>query len=372
MKINIGEKIKNLRREHRVTQKTLASYLGVMPQAISSWELGINYPKLEHIPILAHFFGTTTDNLLDCLMIEQEHEIQHILDELERLRSKDDVINRSALIEKAYQKYPFDYRIAIAYADNLWQKLADQGLHSSKANWKHWIENYEKIEEICQRVIDYCSTPHLRDQAIYLWACATKELHGPAQAKQILNKLPASYHDTLPELRETFWSENEQQSMMYVKENIMVLSDMLLHKMEKLYRANSFQISIDEKIEKLHNMIHLYRMIYEKEDFGAANLHVSQLYQALAELYLERHEADKGLDLIICACETAINYDLLCDETQHSSFYVQNLAFVWSDLDAIENRCSELYFDLTHKACYQILNNEPRFQYWINKIQKNI
>ena len=156
MRINIGEKIKSLRKEHRVTQKMLASYLGVMPQAISSWELGINYPKLEYIPILAHFFGTTTDNLLDCLLIEQEHEIQYILDELETLQAKDDSMNRSALVEKAYQKYPFDYRIAIAYAWNLWQRQTDKNIDSSKTlNRKQLIENYEKIEEICQRVIDY-------------------------------------------------------------------------------------------------------------------------------------------------------------------------------------------------------------------------
>lgn len=259
MKINIGEKIKSLRKEHRVTQKTLASYLGVMPQAISSWELGINYPKLEHIPIIAQFFGTTTDHLLDCLLIEQEHEIQYILDELESLQSKGDITNCAAMIEKAYQKYPSDYRIAVAYAWNLWHRQTDINIDSSKnLNRKQLIENYEKIEEICQRVIDYCNTPHLRDQAIHLWACAAKELHGPTQAKQILYKLPAYYQDTLPEIRENFWADNKQQSIVYIKENIAVLTDMLLHKMEKLCRSNNLHLSIDEKIEKLHNMIKLY------------------------------------------------------------------------------------------------------------------
>ncbi|MCI8589447.1 MAG: helix-turn-helix transcriptional regulator [Clostridiales bacterium] len=373
MKINIGEKIKILRKEHRVTQKTLASYLGVMPQAISSWELGINYPKLEYIPIIAQFFDTTTDNLLDCLLIEQEHEIQYILDELEALRSKEDDINKYTLLEKAYQKYPFDYRIAVAYAWSLWQKLSNQNARTSKTLYrKQLAKHYEIIEEICQRVIDYCSIPHLRDQAIHLWACAVKELRGPMQAKQILNKLPASYQDTLPEIRETFWSENEQQSITYVKENIVVLTNMLIQKMERVCRAHSFSISIDEKIDKLSNILKIYEIIYEKKDFGAANLHVSQLYQSLAELYLEKNESEKALNFIECACETAATYDLLSDETRHSSFYVQNLSFTWSDLDFIENRCNELHYDLTHKSCYEIFINEPRFLHCIDKLKKII
>ena len=43
MNLKIGETIKNLRAERRVTQEQLSSFLGVTPQAISRWEAGVSH-----------------------------------------------------------------------------------------------------------------------------------------------------------------------------------------------------------------------------------------------------------------------------------------------------------------------------------------
>ena len=44
--MNIGNQIKNLRLEKKVTQEELAEYLGVSAQAVSKWETNASTPDI--------------------------------------------------------------------------------------------------------------------------------------------------------------------------------------------------------------------------------------------------------------------------------------------------------------------------------------
>lgn len=62
--MKIGEKIVELRREKGVTQAELADQLHFTRQAVSNWERGITEPDAHTLPVLAAYFGITTDELL--------------------------------------------------------------------------------------------------------------------------------------------------------------------------------------------------------------------------------------------------------------------------------------------------------------------
>lgn len=62
--IAIGNRIKTLRTERRLTQGQLAVILGVTPQAVSRWEVARSYPDLELLPVIAAYFSVSTDFLL--------------------------------------------------------------------------------------------------------------------------------------------------------------------------------------------------------------------------------------------------------------------------------------------------------------------
>ena len=78
MNIKIGEIIKKLRAQNNVTQETLATALGVTPQAISRWESETGYPDIELLPALADFFSVSTDELLGYKLSEREEELASI------------------------------------------------------------------------------------------------------------------------------------------------------------------------------------------------------------------------------------------------------------------------------------------------------
>ena len=61
----LSEKLKQLRKELKLTQGELAARFGVTQQAIAKWEAGRALPETETISRIAGFFGVTADYLLD-------------------------------------------------------------------------------------------------------------------------------------------------------------------------------------------------------------------------------------------------------------------------------------------------------------------
>ena len=63
MMLNMGERIRELRRERALTQDEVARRLNISAQAVSKWENAASYPDLELIPPLAELLGISIDAL---------------------------------------------------------------------------------------------------------------------------------------------------------------------------------------------------------------------------------------------------------------------------------------------------------------------
>lgn len=76
--MNLGNKIRELRRAGDLTQEQLAAALNISPQAVSKWEMGASYPDMTMIPIIASFFKVSLDELFDFDVKNVEKEIEEI------------------------------------------------------------------------------------------------------------------------------------------------------------------------------------------------------------------------------------------------------------------------------------------------------
>lgn len=63
--MELNEKIKTLRENRQWTQAHLADLVSASPDAVSSWERGINTPPLAALKDLAKAFDTTVGILTD-------------------------------------------------------------------------------------------------------------------------------------------------------------------------------------------------------------------------------------------------------------------------------------------------------------------
>ncbi len=60
----VGERIRNLRIDARMTQEELGLKVGVIKQTVSSWEKGISTPNYDILVELSNIFQVSTDFLL--------------------------------------------------------------------------------------------------------------------------------------------------------------------------------------------------------------------------------------------------------------------------------------------------------------------
>ena len=73
-----SENLKNIRKEHNLSQEQLADELGVSRQAVSKWESGAAYPEMDKIILLCKKFNLNIDDLLhnDIKEVKGEDEIK--------------------------------------------------------------------------------------------------------------------------------------------------------------------------------------------------------------------------------------------------------------------------------------------------------
>lgn len=64
MEITIGENIRRLRIERRMTQEQLAEILNVTNAAVSKWERGDSLPDITMLFPIADYFGVSVDALM--------------------------------------------------------------------------------------------------------------------------------------------------------------------------------------------------------------------------------------------------------------------------------------------------------------------
>ena len=76
--MNIGNKIRELRKQRGITQEQLAESIGISFQAVSKWENNIALPDITLVPVLASYFGVSMDELFDFNLKEIEHAVRII------------------------------------------------------------------------------------------------------------------------------------------------------------------------------------------------------------------------------------------------------------------------------------------------------
>ena len=101
--MNAGSRIKNLRKNKKLSQIELAELMGLTSSAMSAIEVGKNNPTAELLIKLSDFFSVSTDYLLKG--IETERTISKSEQEiLEVLRGDKDMTNAMMEVAKVKKK----------------------------------------------------------------------------------------------------------------------------------------------------------------------------------------------------------------------------------------------------------------------------
>ena len=103
--MNIGNKIRELRKQQGITQEQLAESIGISFQAVSKWENNIALPDIALVPVLASYFGVSMDELFDFNLKEIEHAVRIITEKAYQYRESNPAESRR-ILEEGLKKYP--------------------------------------------------------------------------------------------------------------------------------------------------------------------------------------------------------------------------------------------------------------------------
>ena len=103
--MDIGEKIKSLRKAKNLSQERFAEHFGVTPQAVSKWENSTAYPDVTLIPSLAAFLGISIDELFDFDRMLTEQAVMQAVDEAAEYRHSNPE-KGAEVLKAALRKYP--------------------------------------------------------------------------------------------------------------------------------------------------------------------------------------------------------------------------------------------------------------------------
>ena len=139
--MNIGLKIRELRKKRGITQERLAEYLNISSQAVSKWENGTALPDITLVPKLSSFFGVSTDELFstkpeitDKKLLEYKQKAQ----EFRRIYDYGSVVK---LMEEALEEYPSNFEF-------MWE------LVHAYAHKKRHDRELDKIIPLCERIVE--------------------------------------------------------------------------------------------------------------------------------------------------------------------------------------------------------------------------
>ena len=164
MNLKIGEKIRALRLQQKMTQEQLADRLGVSYQSISRWENGITYPDIEFLPAIANYFSVSLDYLMGQDDAEKIKAIKKQINRIANMSENDEdeliELIRNCRREKENSEY----------FENICYSLRYSPLHKNTKV----IEELRKSKDV---FFEECEDASIRSRALGYYSSLEEESH---------------------------------------------------------------------------------------------------------------------------------------------------------------------------------------------------
>lgn len=179
MQVNIGDKIRELRKERNISQDILAQSLGVSFQAVSKWEIGAAMPDTMLIPAIASFFGVSTDELFNYDRMQIEKKVENIVTEAAELRNSHPA-KAEKILRRGLKQFPGN------------EILLNNLLYTMRAP-----ERNEEVISLCKGLIESAKEDDVRYDALRILAETYHECGQQALVEPTLELIPEVYFTKL-------------------------------------------------------------------------------------------------------------------------------------------------------------------------------
>ena len=322
MQLNLGIKIRELRRRDGRTQDNLAESLGVTAQAVSRWEACRSYPDMEMIPAIANYFHVSIDELFG-YHDEREEKIRTILEKASGILTKqgftmyqgslsEDVLECVNMLRAASEEFPNEPKILLKLAQALhmwgWNKYGAKGYlsdssgiieddieyNSQNVYWQEAVRAYEKL-------LKCAPSPEDREMAIRHITPLYCRMGEYEKAKALANDQNALV--VCKEVLLPLATVGEEKAR-YQGERIMALLSNLRFAVSEAVALRPAVSSSEYGRQILLSVIQIYETVFIDGRCGDWHWDIGQLYLTLAQYEMDNDGSmekvldyfDKGFD----------------------------------------------------------------------------
>lgn len=263
MEIRIGNKVRELRKKRGLTQEQLAENIGVSFQAVSKWENDIALPDITLVPVIAQYFGVSTDEILCYDSTEKDNEIERLVNESYKFRETEPEKGRR-ILEEGLRKYP-DNDILL--------------------NNMLYVINYsDKPDEtiaLASRMIDKTQNSEVKYDALRFIAYAYNAKGDTESAVRALEQIPEIYFTKLSEM--AFVLDGKPKYESAEKQKWMSFETLLqmMWKLAEYYRDEGDNIKAVEETERALNLI---KALSGEEKIGRFDNYVEFFMKKIEEM----------------------------------------------------------------------------------------
>ncbi len=330
MKLNIGETIKKLRKEREITQEEFAEVLGVSCQSVSRWENDNCYPDIELIPVIADFFGISTDRLMGVDETKEKEAVKRYLEAFQEAISRGDIDECIRISREGVKEFPNNYELL----DNLMYALfLSTDEDGNIPEWKENMEKYDaEITALGERIMKYCPDQNIRLRAMSRLAFNHCEMGRKEIGRAIYETFPSVEYGKENQM---WWSLSEEEWLPNSRQRIDLGFDILA---AGIYTLISYRLlPDDELLAVFEKRLALDKILYDgeapDEDWGNARLFCNY---ARALLRLDRKK--DAFEKLKIAVNCAKGFDNRPEQTVKHSILLGDVTVKRSDFETTDSR----------------------------------
>ncbi len=301
--LNIGDKIKSLRKQQDVTQEKLAAYLSISYQAVSKWENGTALPDVTLIPGIANFFGVSADELLGMKDTEETEELKEFGKIHDENLCSGKIYDNIVLSRKVLEKYTRNYQ----WMMNLAQSLCMY--NDTKEHNKYSEEHDFRGESIrlCERVLEDCTEESVRHRAIQNLCIEYPKVGKKEQAIKLAMDMPDMYLCREILLSHIYEGEEHIEILQHILLKFLrMCADFICLLIQDPHMGK--EMTVQQKIECMETACNLLNFVFKEDE--ETDGHNSMFYLIrLSKLWCEQGNADMAMETLLQAEKAARSYD---------------------------------------------------------------
>ena len=389
MQLNLGQKIRELRRRDERTQEALAEAIGVTSQAVSRWESNGGYPDMEMIPSIANYFGVSIDELFG-YNNERSKKIDELANKIDQMNYQnngedlniDECITfaRNALIE-----FPANEKLMLCLASVLYNAgyvrygehhltdsegydILDVEKHKNYAEWKEAISLYEKL----LKTMDNGEPRHRVIRELTQLYLNTGD---HTRALEVIESAPNIYGAR--EFLKAKAMDGKKRAEAYgeaLLKTVKACSELMVSSV----LVNEKNMTISEKVQSLRGAIEIFHIVCTDGNYGIYHAYIARIHTLLS-LYLwldgKKDEAFEALNQSLSHFHLFHEY---CNEDQR--YYTAPLVRlvqkeICPDDKPIETSLLSLAEDWPwwcvpeYKTVKPEIQADPRWNEWVSKLK---